>query len=70
MESKLKVFFLAAIALGIWVQVFQNASQSSMTRYVSVVNDVNVRFKKEDEEECLQNNQNLKKKTNKFTSLK
>ena len=42
MESKLKVIFLAAIALGIWVQVFQNASQSSMTRYVSVVNDVNV----------------------------
>ena len=42
MESKLKIIFLAAIALGIWVQVFQNASQSSMTRYVSVVNDVNV----------------------------
>lgn len=43
MENKLKIIFLAAIALGIWVQVFQNASQSTVTRNVSVVNDVYVK---------------------------
>jgi hypothetical protein len=43
MENKLKIVLLAAIALGIWVQVFQNVSQNSATRSVSVVNDVNVK---------------------------
>jgi hypothetical protein len=43
MENKLKIVLLAAIALGIWVQVFQNVNQNSVTRNVSVVNDVNVK---------------------------
>jgi hypothetical protein len=43
MENKLKIVLLAAIALGIWVQVFQNVNQNSGTRNVSVVNDVNVK---------------------------
>lgn len=43
MENKLKILLLAAIALGIWVQVFQNVSQNSATQSVSVVNDVNVK---------------------------
>ena len=42
MENKLKVFFLALIAIGVWVQVLQTGMRSSETQIVSVINTVDV----------------------------